>query len=330
MRTAPRSRIRRQGKDPSAIARLTVAGCTRRRAAASATVTYARSCGFVLTRRSVTPRTGTVRDTSQHVRPDVAAESRLATCQAARGETSGAGEIIRAGVSNGIGTDVDTTDRDVAEWLPDEPGEFNDPPARAITAEELGDVFLSAEDVEPEEHQRLLAECERFSDVLDKQVRAVVLREANEHRVALGLPRRPVPTRAATPQVNARRPATRGASRSREHRQTRRRAAARSPGREDADPEPLPALAGRYTLTCASCGEPFHANRPHARTCSHRCRQRLYATPGPVDERLVQLGDLARSLVRAGELTPEDALVLVICPTPAILAALADREAVAA
>ena len=64
-------------------------------------------------------------------------------------------------------------------------------------------------------------------------------------------------------------------------RQPRRRASrsprARSP--DDDGPEPPPALAGkRYTLTCEApaCGVTFVSTRPHTRTCSHRCRQRLH------------------------------------------------------
>ena len=44
----------------------------------------------------------------------------------------------------------------------------------------------------------------------------------------------------------------------------------------------------------------------------------------------MHLSDVARGLVVTGQLEPEDALALVIWPSPEILAALADREAVAA
>lgn len=85
-----------------------------------------------------------------------------------------------------------------------------------------------------------------------------------------------------------------------------------------------------YSLTCDACGDPFRSSRPHTRTCSHRCRQRRHVGRTGLDERLLHLSDVARGLVVTGQLEPEDALALVIWPSPEILAALADREAVAA
>jgi hypothetical protein len=104
---------------------------------------------------------------------------------------------------------------------------------------------------------------------------------------------------------------------------------ARSPGRQDDDPEQPPALAGRYALRCDECGEGFYSARPHARTCSPRCRKRLERTKSNVDADLQRLGDIARGLVTAGELDPEDALALVIWPSPLILGALAQRQVAA-
>ena len=97
---------------------------------------------------------------------------------------------------------------------------------------------------------------------------------------------------------------------------------ARSPGRQDDDDsEPAPALAGRYTLTCDSCGEAFASQRPHARTCTARCRQRLHISR-TLDADILRLADVARGLILAGQLDPEDALALVIWPSEQLLSAV--------
>ena len=86
------------------------------------------------------------------------------------------------------------------------------------------------------------------------------------------------------------------------------------------------------TLRCqaSDCGKAFVAQRAHARTCSHRCRQRLYveARAAQADDLQRQrLSDLARNLVIAGELDPFEALALVISPTETIRAALEEIAA---
>ena len=56
-----------------------------------------------------------------------------------------------------------------------------------------------------------------------------------------------------------------------------RRVRASGGSSEDPGEEPQPAReAGKYALKCEGCGEPFSSTRPHTRTCSHRCRQRVY------------------------------------------------------
>ena len=87
-----------------------------------------------------------------------------------------------------------------------------------------------------------------------------------------------------------------------------------------------------YDLRCEACDGSFSAARPHARTCSHRCRRRLYVqqTRLAADEGLLQLSDAAWQLVASGTLTPEDALELVVWPSDRVLTALATRGEVAA
>jgi hypothetical protein len=78
---------------------------------------------------------------------------------------------------------------------------------------------------------------------------------------------------------------------------------------------------------CAGCGGEFAAARSHARWCSDRCRIAAKRQTG--SNELARLADLTRGLVIAGELCPEEALVLTIAPTPRILAALARQKAAA-
>lgn len=85
-----------------------------------------------------------------------------------------------------------------------------------------------------------------------------------------------------------------------------------------------------YELMCSACGDAFQSSRPHTRTCSHRCRQRLHVQSRIVTEELLLLSDVAWRLVSRGEVSPVDALGLVIWPSDRILAALDAREVVAA
>ncbi len=110
-------------------------------------------------------------------------------------------------------------------------------------------------------------------------------------------------------------------------RRTRTPSSSRAP---DEPRERRPAPAGLYALTCESCGERFSSTRPHTRTCSGACRQKLHVRARAIDAGLLRLGDLAWTLVRRGEISPDDALALVIWPSPRIMAALDVREGVAA
>lgn len=140
--------------------------------------------------------------------------------------------------------------------------------------------------------------------------------------------------RVRVPTMTAPAPLTCPSTRPRET-SSRRKPPRSSSNSDDPGESEQPALeAGkRYTLTCEACGEPFASKRPHTRTCSHRCRQRLYveahAEPVRQDD-LLRLGDIARGLACAGQLEPWDALALVIWPSPRILAVLDTREGVAA
>ena len=123
------------------------------------------------------------------------------------------------------------------------------------------------------------------------------------------------------------RPAPRQRVRPRERR-AGARSRSRAPTGSDDGPEPPPATAGRYSLTCECCGDAFTSARPHTRTCSHRCRQRLYVqSRHSGDEALLQLGDAAWQLVSAGELSPDEALGLIIWPPSAVKRALAEAAA---
>lgn len=105
-----------------------------------------------------------------------------------------------------------------------------------------------------------------------------------------------------------------------------RRARPRAP--DDDGPEPPPATAGpRYNLTCHACGSEFGSARPHTRTCSHRCRQRLYVQSRSAEASLCHLGDIAWQLVAAGELSPVEALGLIIWPSEQLQQALAEVTA---
>lgn len=111
----------------------------------------------------------------------------------------------------------------------------------------------------------------------------------------------------------------------------RRRLVNRGRARSPDDPEPPPALAGkRYSLICQAdaCGEAFTSARPHTRTCSSRCRQRLHVQRAASVAQLLYLGDIARSLLIAGQIEPVEALELVVWPSRTILEAVADQASV--
>jgi hypothetical protein len=112
---------------------------------------------------------------------------------------------------------------------------------------------------------------------------------------------------------------------------SRRQSASRgSPGRQDDEPELLPApAAGRYGLTCCACGEAFAATRPHARTCSSRCRKRLERESSRATEPdLVEnFRDFCRRAATLGVISPEEALIdAILLPDEKLLRM---REAVA-
>lgn len=120
-------------------------------------------------------------------------------------------------------------------------------------------------------------------------------------------------------------------ARARGKRSTRRGATRRNRTRapDDDGPEPPPASAGsRYFLTCQACSSKFSSARPHTRTCSQRCRQRLYVqSRGKADQTLLQLGDVVWQLVSRGELSPDEALVLIIWPPAGVERALVEAAA---
>ena len=93
------------------------------------------------------------------------------------------------------------------------------------------------------------------------------------------------------------------------------RARARAPSSDDG-PEPPPALAGKHELTLRCVRSRIHEHTPHARTCSGRCRKQLHDRVRRRDDELTRLADLARGLVRSGDITGDDALALVLWPTP--------------
>jgi len=148
-------------------------------------------------------------------------------------------------------------------------------------------------------------------------------------RAALKYRSFPLPARARG-LVPAPKSRPKHAARPRE-RASRRHASRASASGDDGEPEPPALEAGkRYALSCAGCGAVFTAARPHARTCSPRCRRRQHMQGRSfADDDLLRLGDIARALVIAGTLSPVDALSLVVCPTSRVRAAL-DRTRVAA
>ena len=185
-----------------------------------------------------------------------------------------------------------------------------------------------------EQHARVFAVAQRAFNNGDHEQVEVFLEtiappprrmvEALERRINQALQRhtpasaRAAPVRRAVGQVACRPRERRAASRAR----------ARAPSSDDG-PEPPPALAGKHDLICAACGAAFTA-RADARTCSGRCRKQLHDQARRRDDKLDRLADLARGLVRSGEITGDDALALVLWPTPDILAALETREAAVA
>ena len=117
----------------------------------------------------------------------------------------------------------------------------------------------------------------------------------------VGDPRLPSPALAASTFAPACRP--------RERTGGRRRS---SSARADPDPEPPPRL-------CVACGGDLEGRRRDARTCNAACRQAASRSARAVFDTWVAetlaIEEQALRLVRAKQISGEDALLLVVCPS---------------
>lgn len=98
----------------------------------------------------------------------------------------------------------------------------------------------------------------------------------------------------------------------------------------------MAAPASGSRRVCPGCGEELEPRRANHVYHGEACRQRASyrrrrEQRRPEEHDLAVLADTARELIRAGELSVDEALLYVISPTPAILDALrARRDSVAA